>query len=202
MTEHWQLHYPDSQFLLPMQEVKFIVSVVGGFVAQGRDRAPDDLHVFGPNFYWQVLKNTCGNTKVYSSSLLSPAEAQALLQGKASQKWLKPYRWGINKTATIPISKLFRAASTVSNILLPAVYPGSFGLQTLPEIFQELHALLRSAPIDIHLQQHNQDLVGFFTSLPIEQIMESVNHLATQYAAKQSADWSETSLTKLRAYQG
>ena len=80
--------------------------------------------------------------------------------------------------------RLFRAASTVLNILLPAGYPGSFGLQTLPEIFQELRACLGNAPIDIHLQQHNQDLVGFFTSLPTERIMESVNHLVTQYAAK------------------
>ena len=36
---------------------------------------------------------------------------------------------------------------------------------------------------------------GFFASLPIEQIMESVHHLATQYAAKQSADWSDMSFT-------
>ena len=91
--------------------------------------------------------------------------------------------------------RLFRAASTVLNILLPAVYPGSFGRQTLPEIFQELHAFLCNSPIDIHQQQHNQDPVGFFTSLPIEQIIESANHLVTQYAAKQDADLSEISST-------
>ena len=100
---------------------------------------------------------------------------------------------GINKNATIPISyvllkkekkkrkqlaaarpiisyssfifgRLFHAASTVLDILIPAVYPGSFGLQSLSEIFQELHAFFCNAPIHIHLQQHNQDLVGFFTS--------------------------------------
>ena len=91
ITEQWQLHYPESQYLLSMQDVKFILSVVRGFVVQGRDHAPDDLHVFCPNF-WQVLKNTFGDTKVYSSSHLSPAEAQAFLQEKASQKRLKPYR--------------------------------------------------------------------------------------------------------------
>ena len=74
MTEQWQLHSPESQYLLSMQDVKFIVSLVRGFVVQGRDHAPDDLHVFCPNFYWQVLKNTVGDKKVYSSSLLSPAE--------------------------------------------------------------------------------------------------------------------------------
>ena len=151
-----------------------------------RDHAPDDLQLFCPNFYRQVLKNTFGDTKVYSSSLLSLAQAQAFLQDKASQKWLKPYRWGINKNATIPISyvlkkkkkqfavarpiisysslifgRLFRAASTVLNSLHSAAYPGSFGLQTLPGIFQGLHAFLCCAPIDIHLQQRNQDLVAF-----------------------------------------
>ena len=128
---------------------------------QGRDHAPDDLRVFCPSFYWQVLKNILGDTKVYSSSLLSPTQAQAFLQSKASQTWLKPYTWGKNKNATIPISyvllkkkkqfavarpivsyssfifgRLFRAASTALNTLLPAVYPGSFGLQTLPKIFK------------------------------------------------------------------
>ena len=100
ITEQWKLHYPESQYLLSMQDVKFIISIVCGFVVQGRDHAPDDLHVFSPNFYWQVLKNTFGDTKVYSSSLLSPAQAQAFLQEKASQKWLKPYRWGMNKNAS------------------------------------------------------------------------------------------------------
>ena len=104
ITEQWKLRYPESQYLLSMQDVKFIVSVVHGFGVQGRDHAPDDLHVFCPNFYWQVLKNTFGHTKVYSSSLLSPAQAQAFLQEKASQEWLKPCRWGINKNAALPIS--------------------------------------------------------------------------------------------------
>ena len=36
ITEQWQLHYP----------VKFIISMVRGFVVQGRDHAPDDLHAF------------------------------------------------------------------------------------------------------------------------------------------------------------
>ena len=65
ITEQWKLHYPESQYLLSMQDVKFIISVIRGFVVQGRDHAPDDLHAFCPNFYWQVLKNTFGDTKVY-----------------------------------------------------------------------------------------------------------------------------------------
>ena len=53
ITEQWKLHYPESQYLPSTQDVKSIV--VRGFVVQGRDHAPDDLHVFCPHFYWQVL---------------------------------------------------------------------------------------------------------------------------------------------------
>ena len=45
ITEQWKLRYPESQYLLSMQDVKFIISVVRGFVVQGRDHAPDGLHV-------------------------------------------------------------------------------------------------------------------------------------------------------------
>ena len=104
ITEQWKLHHPEAQYLLSMQDVKYIISTVRGFVVQGRDHAPDDLHVFCPNFYWQVLKNTFSDTKVDSSCTVSPSQATAFLQGKASQSWFKPYKWGINMSATIPVS--------------------------------------------------------------------------------------------------
>ena len=172
-----------------MQDVKFIISVVRGFVSQGRDHAPDDLHVFCPNFCWQVLKNTFGDTKVYSS-LLSRAQAPAFLQGKASQKWLKPYRWGINTGATIPISYVLlkekkKQPAVARPIILQQLHlwqvvscskhcvehfascsiSWQLGASTF---FQELHAFLCNAPIDIHVQQHNHDLAGFSPSLPNE----------------------------------
>ena len=114
------------------------------------------------SFWCRGIKK--GDTKVYSASLLSPAQAHAFLQSKASEKVAQAIQGGIHKGVTIPISyvllkkkqrqfavagpiisysnvvfaKLFRAASTVLNILLPAVYPGigNFRLQTLPEILR------------------------------------------------------------------
>ena len=46
ITEQWLLHFPEAQYLLSMQDVTYIISVVRGFVAQGIDHAPYDLHVF------------------------------------------------------------------------------------------------------------------------------------------------------------
>ena len=88
--------------------------------------------------------------------------------------------------------------------------PCQLWTSNLTRDFSRAACILCNAPIDIHLQQHNQDLVGFFTSLPIGQIMESVKQLVTQYAAKQNADVSEISFIvqlaatgpKLQVFQG
>ena len=133
-----------------MQDVNFIISVVRGFVAQGRDHAPDDLHVFCPNFYWQVLKNTFGDTKVYSSSLSSPALAHAFLQEKASQKWLKPYRWGINQNATIPISYvLLKKKKKQFAVARPIISYSNFILQL---VSSTEHSVEQSAPCSVSWQ--------------------------------------------------
>ena len=107
-------------------------------------------------------------------------------------------------------ARLFRAASMVINIMVPIVYPGSFGFQALPDIFKGLHAFLRDASEDLNLQQYNQDLVGFFTSLPVSQILEAVDHLIDQYANKQVLPQEQIKFTvqlhaaepKLRVFQG
>ena len=140
ITEQWQSHCPESQYLLSMQDAEFIISVVRGSLVQGREYAPDDLHVF------------CGINKNATVPI------SCVLLKKKQFAVARP----IISYSSFIFGRLFRAASTLLNILFPAVYPGSFGLQTLPEIFKELHAFLCNAPIGIHLQQHNQDLVGFF----------------------------------------
>ena len=94
--------------------------------------------------------------------------------------------------------------------MLPVVYPQSFGYQTLPGIFQSLHRFLQTASEDIDLQQYKQDLVGFFTSLPVQQINEAVADLISKFAEKQSLPVEEVKFTiqlhapesRLRVFQG
>ena len=92
-------------------------------------------------------------------------------------------------------ARLFRAASTLLNILLPVVYPSSLGPQSLSQVFRDLHSFVHAAPLEVHLEQHNQDLVGFFASVPIEEIMESVKDLVDQHVAKQAEDLEKTAFT-------
>ena len=202
---------------------------------QGRDHAPNHLHIFCPLLYWKILKNTFGDEEVYTRSLLTPNQAQDFLAAMTRKQRLKPYRWGVQEAAKLPCSylllkqkknflkarpiisyksfafgRLFQAASSVLNMMLPVVFPNSYGHQSLPEIFHGLHQYLSNVDEDIELLEFNQDLVGFFTSLPTDQIMQAVNHLIDSYAALQSTEFNKIKFTvqlgasepKLRIFQG
>ena len=89
-------------------------------------------------------------------------------------------------------------------------------LRTNLIILQTNCTALAQSPATVLIQQPTKHgvslsfLVGFFTSLSLERIMESGNHLVQQYAAKQSADISDMSFTvqfaatepKLKVFQG
>ena len=51
-------------------------------------------------------------------------------------------------------------------MMLPVVFPNSYGHQSLPEIFQGLHHYLSTVDEDIELKEFNQDLVGFSQVFP------------------------------------
>ena len=95
-------------------------------------------------------------------------------------------------------------------MMLPVVFPNSYGHQSLPEIFQGLHHHLSTVDEDIELKEFNQDLVGFFTSLPTDQIMMAVNQLIDSYANTQVTEFNKIKFTvqlgasepKLRVFQG
>ena len=236
LAEQWCLHAPGTKLPLSMQDVKYIREITKEcFVIQGRDHAPDHLRLFCARFYWRVLRSTFGNQNAYATSALTPSQARAFLQHQSRKPWLKRYAWGIHSNADLLISylllkrkkqflaarpiishksfvfaRLFRAASMIINMMIPVVYPNSFGFQALPDIFKSLHAFLRDASEDILLRQYNQDLVGFFTSLPVPQIIEAVEHMITQYAEQQHLPKAQVKFTvqlqasepRLRVFQG
>ena len=190
VRDQWSQHVVSSRTPLSFDDIKYIKSVLTGFVVQGRDHAPNHLHIFCPLLYWRILKSTFGDEEVYTRSLLTPNQAQDFLATMTRKPWLKPYRWGVQEAAKLPCSylllkqkknflkarpiisyksfasgRLFQAASSVLNMMLPVVFPSSYGHQSLPEIFQELHQYLSNVDEDIELMEFNQDLVGFFSQV-------------------------------------
>ena len=191
IRSQWSQHTISSRTPLSFDDIKYIKSVIAGYVVQGRDHAPNHLHIFCPLFYWKILKSTFGDEEVYTRSLLTPNQAQVFLATLTKKPWLKPYQWGVQETAKLPCSylllkqkkqflkarpiisyksfavgRLFQAASSALNMMLPVVFPNSYGHQSLPEIFQGLHHYLSTVDEDIELKEFNQDLVGFSQVFP------------------------------------
>ena len=59
--------------------------------------------------------------------------------------------------------------------------PDSFGLDTSPQLIQKLRTFLINAAEDEQFVMFNQDLVGFFPSIPAPRIMQACEWLITRY---------------------
>ena len=53
----------------------------------------------------------------------------------------------------------------------------------MPTLWAELHEFLRSTPAEVHLNECNDDLVGFFNAVPREAILHALSALTRDYQA-------------------
>ena len=145
---------------------------------------------------------------------MQPSQAQEFLLSTCSRSFLQRYKWGINlRTSSLPIAylllkqkkdfkgarpsvsyihflyaKLFRATAIALDVIMRATCPRSFGLHTLPSILQQLTEFLQMPPDDAHPVVFNQDLVGFFTSIPVFRILNAVRWAVNEYSMLQKTD--------------
>ena len=110
----------------------------------------------------------------------------------------------------LEVRHLGRATAIALDLILRSVCPRSFGLDTLPGILQKLTVLLQQLPDDADPVVYNQDLVGFFTSIPVSRILNAVRWAVTEYCLVKDVDLESTSFsvnlqeqdTKLRIWKG
>ena len=64
---------------------------------------------------------------------------------------------------------IHQAMYTWPRLLRPNAWGNSLG----PQLWSDLHNFLQRTPSDVHLDEINDDLVGFFNSVPRQQILLS-----------------------------
>ena len=107
-------------------------------------------------------------------------------------------------------AKLFRATAIVLDLLQKECLPQSYGLQIFPQMVQSLFQFLEQYPEEQQLCTYNQDLVGFFTSIPFDRILRSVEWLVETFICNNHCDPDTYSFsaslkekdTKLRVWRG
>ena len=233
--QQWPLHVQSSWHTVKFKDVAFLKNIMKNMVVHGRDHALGQIHVFCPVAYWTTLRSTFCDPLVYRPVSMSYAQTQQFLVQLSKQSFLKKYKWGINNDATLPIAyvllkakkdykvarpiisykyfifaKLFRAAAIVLDLLQREVLPCSFGLQTFPAMMTTLRQWLETISDDVQLTTVNQDLVGFFTSVPVERILHAINWVTEKFVELNGVDCSNYSFTvslrekdvKLRVWRG
>ena len=97
----------------------------------------------------------------------------------------KQFRTGrtIISYASSVLARLLAAASQAIALMIHTVWWDGLGLDTMPRLWQRMHTFFRDTPSEVHLQEVNDDLVGFFNSVPRLEILRALDCLMTEYRA-------------------
>ena len=107
-------------------------------------------------------------------------------------------------------AKLFRATAIVLDLISRETLPLSFGLLTFPAMMNNITKFFQNVADDCELVCFNQDLVGFFTSIPVPRIIAAVNWMLQQFMLKYDIDPAKYTFSdslcekdsKLRVWKG
>ena len=191
-------------------DISALKQYLPGLVFHNEDHHPHKLCVYCPVLYFRLIQKTFHDKNVFSLLEQSPVlfRSQLLVHCPA---WVKhKYSWGIKETGTVPyayilpkgkknysnarpiiassgssFATLFQALGKLLADILPLAYPGTFGYRTMAQILTDIRMFLqRPENISDKFDFCNEDLKGFFTSVPHEVILQSVIHLISTYNSK------------------
>ena len=57
-------------------------------------------------------------------------------------------------------------------VMMEKVWPNNLGRHSPPQLWRSLHKVFADAPLDLDLELVNDDLVGFFNSVPQSRIIQ------------------------------
>ena len=180
----------------------------------------------------KTIRDTFEDPEVYQTCPLERTSLVQFLDSITRRSWLRPYKWGIRKDASLPtayvlvkqkkqfkaarpiidykrfiFAKLLRATATVQDLLQKECLPQSSGLQTFPQMVHSLLQFLEQYPADQQPCTYSQD---FFTSVPVERILRSVEWWVETFTSNNHCDPDTYSFsvslkemdTRLRAWRG
>ena len=166
--------------------------------------------IYCPQFYFQAALRTWRDPAVFEPVEGSPEQLSTWVMDRIPGLLKKRYRWGINPSGTLPvgfiflkrkkeflkgrtiisysnscIKELLKVASQAILLMIRLVWPEAMGLATTPQLWKSMHSFLHRIHPTIHLAEVNDDLVGFFNSVPRKQILDSLSALIELYQSSE-----------------
>ena len=192
--------------------------LVADLVCHCEDHAPDSLCIYCPQLYYDTAMSLFGDPEVFQSLETSPTCFQQHYSDYLPSVVTKYYKWGLDKHKGLPKAylflkrkKLWKKARPIiayndtilGNLLSPlgvliqqlidSNYPSSFSHLNPKDILAKLHQFMRYHSSIASCT--NDDLVGFFTSVPHDRILNAAKHMLARHLATNNLNAEEATFT-------
>ena len=177
------------------------------FVIHVEDHAPAKTMVFCPVWYHSLVYSTFRNKDIFRKHKSNELQAKQAILENFPRQLQEVYRWGMapedrlaqsyifpkrkkHWTNARPIitfagtvlAPLWKAISTLLTGIIPSVFPESLHFRDVFDTFADLKTFFRKNCDKLPtMTMDNDDLSGFFTSVPQDRILEAVNLLLSKY---------------------
>ncbi|CAE7245257.1 unnamed protein product [Symbiodinium natans] len=213
---HWQQHLQAAKGSITFDDVQHLRKLFSNLVVFGQDHQPDHVMIFCPMRFWKMVHDTFFDQTVYTDTSLTAQQAHDRVCSNipANLKRDLPWAWQYKQPLPFayvlpkqkkawttarpiiaysksPIGIGLKAAALVLARVTKLVFPDSFD-GNLVSIFHDLHRFFRGAPVDQALTFVNDDLIGFFTSIPQDRILHSVREVLQRYMQAVRCDHTHT----------
>ena len=170
------------------------------------------LRLFCPRQYFTGALNTWQSPELFEPlPYLTVANIHDHLKATVPPTLRTRYKWGFRKDFNIPngvvhlkekkqwqkgrtiisyfhslSDNLLRITSRALDIILQHLYPQHPGQLSIPQLWRHFHCYLTQTPADISLYAANDDLVGFFNSVPQHRLIDAVHSMIHHWQQQQS----------------
>ena len=209
LDHQWRLHsdHLENSPRLTFQSVKHLLQWLhSDVVIHHADHEQFRITLFCPQLYFQGAWNTWSDPELFESTTLTASEAQTMIMQQFGKRLIHKYSWGFRLKSNLPYGFVFlkrkkqwakgrtlisyfrsfsslmmKAASRALDSMLYEMWPQSLGQQSTPQIWHTIHHFFTHAPDDADLVFVNDDLVGFFNSVPQTRLLEAVHSLIQEW---------------------
>ena len=224
-TDHLQTM--DTTPRLTMDHIHTLKRFLGkDIVIHHADHQNQNARLFCPQLYFQGCANTWQDPQLFTQMTCSPQEALQRVHFLATGALQKSYKWGINWGASLPqgfiflkgkkqykkgrtiisykgptYAKLLKYAATALEAMLKQVWPQSLGQYSTPEIWKAVHQFFQKCEDETTLHTVNDDLIGFFNSVPQKKLLEAVTVLVRDWCNKFGQEVIQVEVNKKNFHQ-
>ena len=215
LEEQWGPHHREllNSMKFNIKTIRAIRQLFQGLIFHNEDHKQHRLCIYCPMRYHSLLLKTFQDSEVFTTADISSTLLRLTLPDQVPARIKRRYEWAANQPVRIatgyilpkgkkqytnarPIvaseatyyHKLFIAVARVLRDITPVAYPHTFGHRKMNELLQALHEFLGNkerGSRNTEFYTSNDDLKGFFTSVPPEFILQAVQHAVHRYTEVQ-----------------